>query len=654
MKMKSRFSRLTLQPYWPRVSSGLMLAVALAYSGYGFIKAALVPKACVWLTLIAVALVRRVRLALPLPARFARPDGARSLLIIAAIIVTCGLDGLAQTPSARPVPTAPSAAAPLKAYGPGETAVADAVRFLEQSTWGPTDAEIERVHRLGLRAFLDEQFALPASTYPELRFPPDEQTHNCSLGNAPDCARDHYTMYPLQRRFFTNALTGRDQLRQRVAFALHQILVISGRSVTRPSGLTPYLRALDRHAFGNFRALLRDITLSPALGEFQDLRRSTAESPNENFAREVLQLFSIGTVELNLDGTPKLDAKGRAIPTYTQDTVVNFTKALSGWTLAPALGPGVSNFRDPMIPRGGAAHDTSAKTLLRGAVVPACPKEQTNEQCAQRDLDAALDNLFNHPNVGPFIGKQLIQHLITSNPSSAYVARVARAFNNDCDTLYPADCAGVRGNLKAVVTAILLDPEARGDHKTDPNYGRLREPVQYITNILRAFNARSFDKTSASDGVLASGAPTDFPESMEQPLFLPTTVFGYYRPDYEAPGEHLLGPAFQILSASASLKRTNFANFMIYTGIPLTPTSTDRPSGTALDLSSLEALAHDPVRLVESLNLLLLHGTMSAPMRAEITAAVLSITDTGTGFAHRRAQMAAYLVVTSPQYDVQR
>jgi apolipoprotein N-acyltransferase len=599
------------------------------------------PKACVWLTLalMAFALVRRVRLLLPLPVRLARTSGVRLLLIFVTTVFAFDTNGSAQT---------------SKAYRPGETSVADTVRFLEQSTWGPTNAEVLRVRNLGLRAFLNEQFAAPASSYPELLFPPDEQKQDCAAGSAPDCARDNYTMYPLQRRFFTNALTGSDQLRQRVAFALHQILVVSGRSVPRPSGLTPYLRTLDRHAFGNFRDLLREITLSPALGEFQDLRHSTAESPNENFAREVLQLFSIGTVELNLDGTLKLDNKGRPIPTYTQETVVNFTKALSGWTLAPELGKGVSNFRDPMVARGGAAHDTSAKTLLRGTVVPACPKEQTNEQCARSDLNAALDNIFNHPNVGPFIGRQLIQHLVTSNPSPAYVKRIARAFNNDCDSLYPTGCTKTRGNLKALVTAILLDPEARGDSKPDPNYGRLREPVQYITNLLRAFNARSFDKTSVSDGVLAIGAPTDFPDSMEQPLFLPVSVFGYYLPDYEAPGAKLLGPAFQLLTASASLKRANFANLMIYTGIPLTPTSTDRPAGTALDLSSLEALAPDPERLVESLNLLLLHGTMSAEMREEVTGAVSSIAITNANFVRRRAQMAAYLVITSPQYEVQK
>jgi apolipoprotein N-acyltransferase len=599
------------------------------------------PKTCAWLTLtlLVLALVRWMWLALPLPVRLVRANSIRFLLIIVTVIFACSINSLAQT---------------AKAYGPGDTSIADTVRFLEQSTWGPTEAEVQRVRKLGLRAFLNEQFAAPASGYPELPFPPDEQKQDCAAGSAPDCARDNYTMYPLQRKFFTNALTGRDQLRQRVAFALHQIFVVSGRSVPRPSALTPYLRILDRHAFGNFRTLLQEITLSPAMGEFLDLRRSTAESPNENFAREVLQLFSIGTVELNLNDTAKLDNKGRPIPTYTQETVVNFTRAFSGWTLAPELGKDVSNYRDPMVPRGGVAHDTNTKTLLRGMVIPACPKGQTNEQCAHSDLKTALENVFSHPNVAPFISKQLIQHLVTSNPSPAYIERIARTFNNDCDSFYPEGCTKTRGNLKAVVTAILLDPEARGDSKADPNYGRLREPVQYITNLLRAFNVRSFDKNSVSDGVIGIGAPADFPDMMEQPLFLPATVFGYYLPDYEVPGAKLSGPAFQLLSASASLQRANFANLMIYTGIPLTPTSTDRPAGTSLDLSCFEVLAPEPERLVESLNGLLLHGAMSEEMRQEITNAVSSIAITSANFARRRAQMAAYLVITSPQYEVQK
>jgi hypothetical protein len=275
-------------------------------------------------------------------------------------------------------------------------------------------------------------------------------------------------------------------------------------------------------------------------------------------------------------------------------------------------------------------------------------------------MTAALDNIFNHPNVGPFIGKQLIQHLVTSNPSPAYVARVARTFNNDCDSLYPiSGCANARGNLRAVVQSILLDPEARGDVKTDPNYGKLREPAQYVVNILRALNVKSLDKSSSSDGVLTNrgGGSVDLTGTLDQPIFFPPTVFSYYQPEYEIPGTKLLGPAFGILSTSTTLRRANVANRIIYTGVPVvtTPTqSPDRPRGTSVDLANLEAIAADPLAMLTQLNALLLHGTMSTQVRDQIVTAINAIPMSDANAARKRAQMAAYLVATSSQYDIQR
>ena len=201
------------------------------------------------------------------------------------------------------------------------------------------------------------------------------------------------------------------------------------------------------------------------MGEYLDMRLSTRTNPNENWAREVLQLFSIGVTELNLDGSPKLDAQGVPIASYSQTNVVEFTRLFTGWNFNPVANPpfpaaGTTNWRDPMVPRGGSNHDVGAKVLLNGVNLAAC--SGTSQQCAQSDLIAGLDNIFNHPNIGPFVSKQMIQHLVTSNPSRAYVERVARVFNNDCDALYPQSCTGVRGNMRAVVQAILLDPEARG------------------------------------------------------------------------------------------------------------------------------------------------------------------------------------------------
>jgi uncharacterized protein (DUF1800 family) len=549
------------------------------------------------------------------------------------------------------------------------------VRFLEQASWGPTTAEIARVKAMGFKAYLDEQFSLAptnvakGSNYPDLTFPLDDSSQQCPTTNPADpnynqavCLRDFFTMYPVQRNFFSNALYGNDQLRQRVAFALHQILVVSANSeVNRPSWMIPYLQALDRNAFGNYRTLLNEITLTPAMGEFLDMRLSTRTSPNENFAREVLQLFSVGTDLLNPDGTPQRDAQGNPIPTYTQADVNEFTRVFTGWNFNTAFTAGITNYRDPMVPRGGQNHDAGAKTLLNGFTIAACssPNGTANAACAQSDMTAVMTHLANHPNVGPFLGKQLIQHLVTSNPSPAYVERVARVFNNDCNGLYSQGCTNTRGNLKFVVQAILLDPEARGDVKTDPNYGKLREPAQYVNGFLRAMNVKSFDKTTTSDGVLGQRGGTDFTGTLDQAIFLPPTVFSYYQPGYEVPGTKILGPAFGILSTTTTLRRANDINTLVYNGVSATTTPTagspDRPRGTSIDIANLEALAGNPVDVVNALDALLLHGTMHAQMRTSIITAMNAINDANvTTRNQKRARTAVYLVATSSQYDIQR
>lgn len=552
-------------------------------------------------------------------------------------------DDPGSTPNPAPVtPPAPTPTPTLNTYT-GAATTADTVRFLEQATWGPTNAEIARAQAMGFRAYLNEQFAAPASSYPNLTLFPVDNNLGCPTdANDPNgrnnCLRDNYSMYPLQRKFFQNALeTGAqsDQLRQRVAFALHQIFVVSGVEINQPSWMSYYLQILDRHAFGNFRNLLQEMTLNPGMGRYLDTVGNTRTNPNENYAREVLQLFSIGLDELNRDGTPKLDAQGKRIPTYDQAEITSFARVFTGWVFAapPAGTQGVINYREPMVAREQ-NHDTAAKQLLNGVVLPA-------NQNTGTDLNGALDNIFNHPNVGPFIGKQLIQHLVTSNSSPGYVERVARVFNNDCDALYPDNCANARGDLKAVVRAVLLDPEARGDLKTDPNYGRLREPVQLLTNALRACNA-------TGDGVLANrSSGGDLPNSLGQPLFMPATVFSYYSPGYEVPGAGLTGPAFEILSTSTALRRANVLNQLIYTGINA---GANNPTGTRLDLTSLESLAGDPAQLVAALDSLLMHNTMSPAARDAIIAAVIN---TGTD-ARKRAQAAVYLVASSHQYQVQR
>ena len=502
---------------------------------------------------------------------------------------------------------------------------ADIVRFLEQSTWGPTPELIEHVRDVGFAGFLDEQFDAPMTGYPPMElYPATRDQTTCPNGSA--CQRDNYTMHPLQTRFFQNALYGEDQLRQRVAFALHQIIVVSGVEVTLPGWMTPYLQTLYRNAFGDFRQLLREITLNPAMGNYLDINGNSRTRPNENYAREVLQLFSIGTVLLEQDGTPQLDRNGVPVPAYDQTTIDNFARVFTGLRFDQAPRTGVPNYRDPMVVND-AQHDTDQKVLLNGVILPA-------GQDTARDLNAAIDNIANHPNVAPFIAKQLIQHLVTSNPSPDYVRRVADEFDGPIWR---------RRNLRDVVQRILLDRAARGGHDNDPAVGRLRHPVQFITNVLRAFDARSADRATESDGVL-------YPQSaaMGMDLFRPPSVFSYFSPFGALPGgDGLRGPEFGVLSTSTALARLNFVNTMVYSRIAA---SANGP-GTSIDLSPLQPLATTPVDLVNELDTRLLHGSMSSQMRDSIVTAVTAVPASDP---LRRVRTAVYLVLTSSQYQVQR
>jgi uncharacterized protein (DUF1800 family) len=531
----------------------------------------------------------------------------------------------------------------------------DTVRLLEQSTFGPTKPLIAYVQQVGFTAWLDEQLAAPMSDYPDLEFWPQQRPTSCTG----ECQRDNYTNYPLQRHFFLNALSGQDQLRQRVAFALSQILVVSRVDIPLSSWMRSYQQLLYRSAFGNFRQLLYDVTLHPTMGRFLDMlnnrcqtrtppdltvcRNGLTSQPNENYAREILQLFSIGTFMLNEDGTRQLDGNGNPTPTYDQKTVEEFSRVFTGWILGPGLpspsgiGGTVPNYRDPMRVRRDSRgredyHDKGPKTLLYGFKLPG-GQSQTEE------LNAAIDNIANHQNVAPFISKQLIQHLVTSNPSPQYVGRVASLFASNRNS---------PSQLYDVVRAILLDPEARGDLKdpsSEPHYGKLREPVQLITNILRAFNA-------TSDGVLNSldvGGSAIGSADMSQDLFNAPSVFSFYPPSARVPGEAVLGPQFAIFSSLTSLRRANFVNTVIFSTIPAA--APNRPTGTSIDLAEWDSFANDPDRLIDALNELLLHAGMSNEMRDSIKIAVESIPASDL---RSRVRTAIYLIATSSQYQVQR
>jgi uncharacterized protein (DUF1800 family) len=571
-------------------------------------------------------------------------------------------------PQTPPTPATPLTLAQYQAQVglPAAAAGPDGIRFLEETTWGPTDSDLAHLRSVGMQAYLNEQFSTPpqfidgaanpslSSNYPAMPLYPTSQPTPpvCDA----TCVRDNYTLYQLHKQFATNALTQPDQLRQRVAFALHKLIVIAGRDMNNneASWYAPYLQTIDKNAFGNFRQLLKDVTLTPGMGHYLDMAGNSRVAPNENYAREIMQLFSVGTDLLKPDGTPILDANGNRIPTYSQTEITNFARVFTGWTIAskPVTINGVNfNVPDYVSPmtfsnNNGAngVFDIGAKTLLNGQQLAACSNCTGNaaNMAAYKnaELDAAMDNLFNHQNTAPYVCTQLIHQLVTSNPSPPYVGRCAAAFANNG--------SGTRGDMKAVITAILLDPEARGDAKTDPNFGHLREPVLLLTNLLRMFNA-------TSDGVLVtnvSGAGS-FTNALGQDVFNPPTVFSYFPADFSLAGTSLFGPEFGILDTSTTYQRSNLVNtlFLANSGNGIAVSAPNRPTGTQLNYASYQAQAGNPAALVDMLNTNMMHGTMSSSMRTSIINAVTAIT---SGDPAGRTRTAIYLVANSSQFQVER
>jgi len=565
----------------------------------------------------------------------------------------------------------------------------DAARFLEQATFGPsfvTDPAdpnyfVSVIHvgqDVCFEGWLQEQFNA-AVLYPDdpavpnvgtnytspgdpgtcddatgaggVCWSPQNRPATCSNTGPSTCQRDNYQAYVLQNEFFANALTGSDQLRQRVAWALHQIDVVSEVDIGIPpaSWMTPYVQLFDRDAFGNYRQLLYDLTVNPAMGQYLNMRGNTKNNVNENYAREILQLFSIGLNELNDDGTLRLDANGNPIPTYDQDVITNLARVFTGWNLQTQIAPGIPNYRDPMIVTSEGNHDTNPKTLLDGQTLP-------GGENAATELNEALDIIFNHHNVGPFIGKLLIQKLVTSNPSPAYVQNVTTAFNSGSFTGPGGTIfgSGTRGDLQAMIAAILLDPEARTAPTTNPNYGHLREPVLFITNTLRPLGIAASDGSGYTtdfvlgDQFLPSGASNRV--TMDQDVFRPPTVFSYYPPDNQLAGSTLLAPEFAIQSTSTALAHVNIIYDFAYHQMPTI--AKDRPIGTWIDTTPFEPESADnAIALVDDLNARLMHGTMSTALYAIVLNAVQAIPDTNpTG----RVQEAIYLIASSSEYQVGR
>ncbi len=529
----------------------------------------------------------------------------------------------------------------------------EASRFLNQTTFGATVAEIRRLRQMGYNAWLNEQFAMPLSA------------HRPYLQNLQAQQVDIYHNIR-HEAWMQRAMTAPDQLRQRVMFALSEILVTSDQSGAlegQPFGLSHYYDSLGSGAFGNYRSLLENVTLHPVMGHYLSMFGNRKPDPainlrpDENYAREIMQLFSIGLVQLNLDGTRVL-VGGQPVPTYNQETIAGFAHVFTGWKWfnCPAnnwqwCGPGDNGegWLQPMAPNVEFHAVEGSKQLLNysgvtlpGGVMPAGNRPSATVQTVRDNMTTALNNIFNHPNVGPFFSKLLIQRLVSSNPSPAYVQRVATVFNNNG--------SGVRGDLRAVVRAIVMDAEARARPVTGATTGgKMREQPLRWTQIWRAFGASDPDGRF-NDWYLHWPYHTPV-----MPLHSPT-VFNFYLPNYAAPGPDvaqagLLSPEFQIETDTYVTRFSNliewFATDMHVGSIP------PDFQGTRLSFELERGMRNNPDQLLEHLDVLLMGGTMSSSMRTTLRNYVISI-PVGDYNGYRRVTDALSLIVTSPEYVIEK
>jgi uncharacterized protein (DUF1800 family) len=585
--------------------------------------------------------------------RWARPLAALSVLALAA----CGSGG-GNAPPGNPTP--PTGANPdARVYAeqvdelaalPADEPVApgavpvqmptrSAVRFLNQATFGAQDADVATLRSEWRTGWLARQFALPVA-----RTHWDGALADQAAWLAEDSTRLAKDLpntvwdWAVWQAYLSSA----DQLRKRVGYALSQIMVISANSLSSGSANNPrlaagYVDVLEKGAFGNFRQLLEDVTLSPAMGVFLSHRGNLKASydsqgvatrvPDENYAREVMQLFTIGTVQLELDGTPKLVNK-LPVETYVQDDVSQLARVFTGWDWQPATA-GVERYRLPMR-HIAANHAPEAKAFL-GVTIPASTDGPTS-------LKIALDTLFNHPNVGPFIGRQLIQRLVTSNPSPAYVARVARMFNDNG--------AGVRGDMKAVITQVLNDPEARTPlHITQPaiGWGKLREPVLRFSQLARVLNLQTSGELWFIPDL--SSPATELGQS---PLRA-ETVFNFYHPGYAPPqsgiaDRKLVAPEFELVNEVSVPGIVNFMQRFL----------AQPPVRMTVDFSHDLALADRPAELVASLDLRLANQSLSAATRSEITDTLTAMPSATDEQRLTRVRTALLMVMAAPDFIAQK
>jgi uncharacterized protein (DUF1800 family) len=544
------------------------------------------------------------------PAR--TPLTVLKISLFAALLASCGVETSTSSDVVQPT-------------------VEQSSRILTQATFGPTAEEINRLKSMGTAAWFNDQFAKPQTLHLVYM--------NDALAFMP--AGQQLSENQFLESFWQQAITGEDQLRQRVTYALSQIFVISFQNdvlATMPRGVAHYYDTLSAFAFGNFRDLLEAVTRNPMMGVYLSSLRNEktvgARVPDENYAREVMQLFTIGLRQLNADGT---DTTTPPTPTYTNDDIKGLAKVFTGWSWA---GPDTSRNRfvgssnptpDPnrdwlQMQVYPAYHETLEKVFL-GVTIPA-------NTSAGDSLKTALDTLFSHPNVGPFIGRQLIQRMVTSNPSPAYIGRVSAAFNNNGQ--------GVRGDMKAVIKAVLLDPEALA-LPTATSSGKLREPVLRLAHWMRSFHARS-----ASGKFMLPN--TDDPlRSLNQTPMRSPSVFNFYRPEYQPPNTSIIAanldaPEMQITEETSVFGYLNFMRNAISVG-----TGTNRD--IQADYTPELALAATPDLLLDRISLLLLQNNMSSALRSQIRAAIASNPNNS---ANNKVYLAVFLTMASPEYLVQK
>ena len=543
---------------------------------------------------------------------------------------------------------------------------AEAARFLTQASFGPTDADIDHVMDIGYSAWIDEQFGKTQAVSHRASWEAADAV--IKLANPTGTIAGDGVI----NSFWAQAVTGQDQLRQRTAYALSQIFVISlqdGALADNGRAVANYLDMLSDQSFGNYRDLLQGVALHPMMGLYLSSMRNqkadpkTGRVPDENFAREVMQLFSIGLQELNADGTSKL-ANGAPVDTYDANDIAGLAKVFTGWSWNCPEWPDNSCFfsgaangnSDPdrafkTMQGYPQYHSTEEKKFLSVTIAP-----QTKAS-PEDSLKTALDALYKHPNVGPFIGRQLIQRFVTSNPSPQYVAAVSAAFDNNG--------AGVRGDMKAVVKAVLMNPEARA---TSDTAGKLREPVLRLSAVMRAFNFKS-------DTGLFKVGNTDNPGTAlgQTPMRSPS-VFNFYRPGYVPPGTNagaanLAVPEMQIAHETAASGYVNFMRDNLMLGVGQYNTVVN---GVTLNRRDLQpdfagelALADKPSELVDRLNAKLMYGGMPAALKAEIQGAVekLAIPALNSGATNQaavdaakrtRVNAAILLTVASPEFLIQK